>query len=275
MVPFYYTYFGDSMTIYVDLIILLNFFLDFLLLVTLSLVLKRNIKIYKAILGALVGSISIITLFYSISSFNLFVFKVIISIFMILITFGFKNINYFLKNILYLYLLSIVLGGFLYFLNNMFSYKNIGLVFINKGFSINMFFIIVTSPIILYLYVKSNKELKHNYNNRYKVEITFLNGKKSLLTGFLDTGNNLYDQYKKRPIILINKDLIKDYNPRFILVPCKTINKNSLLKCFSVKKIVINGKNIEKEVLVGISDNLFNIEGVDLLLHSKITEGID
>ena len=168
-----------------------------------------------------------------------------------------------------------MLGGFLYFLNNMFSYKNIGLVFINKGFSINMFFIIITSPIILYLYVKSNKKLKHNYNNRYKVEITFLNGKKSLLTGFLDTGNNLYDQYKKRPIILINKDLIKDYNPRFILVPCKTINKNSLLKCFRIKKIVINGKNIEKEVLVGISDNLFNIEGVDLLLHSKITEGID
>ena len=84
--------------------------------------------------------------------------------------------------------------------------------------------------------------------------------------------NNLYDPYKKRPIILINKDIIKNYNPRCLLVPCKTINKEGIIKCFRVKKIIINGKKREAEVLVSISDNNFNIDGVDLLLHSKIIE---
>jgi len=275
IVSFYYTCYGDSMTIYVDLIILLNFFLDFILLLTESLLLKRNVKIINAVLGAFIGGISIVSLFYTMSSFNLFIFKVIISIMMILVTFKFKSIKYFITNILYLYLLSIILGGFLYFINNSFSYHNSGLIFFHNGFSMNIVFIILISPIILFMYYKSNKNIKNNYNNRYKVEITFLNGKKSLLTGFLDTGNNLIDPYKKRPIILLNKDVIVNYNPRCILVPCVTINQTSMIKCFRIKKLIINGKKIEDEVLVGLSDNYFNIEGVDLLIHKKIIEGID
>ena len=258
------------MKIYVDLIILLNFFLDFLLLITTSLILKRNIKIYKAIIGALIGGISILSLFYPMSSFILFIFKVIISILMILFTFGFKDIKYFFINILYLYILSIILGGFLYFINDNLSYKNTGLIFINNGFSINLLVVVILAPIVLYLYAKQNKSLKENYNNRYKVEITFLNGKKNILTGFLDTGNNLIDPYKKRPILLISKRVLKNYKPRCILVPIITVNKESMMKCFRIKNLVVNGKKIEKEVLIGISDNNFNIDGVELLLHKKI-----
>ena len=43
--------------------------------------------------------------------------------------------------------------------------------------------------------------------------------------------------------------------------------------CFRIKKIVVNKKVIEDEVLVGISDNNFGLEGVDLLLHEKIIKG--
>ena len=46
-----------------------------------------------------------------------------------------------------------------------------------------------------------------------------------------------------------------------------------MLSCFKIKDIIINGKKIKEEVLVGISDNNFNIEGVDLLLHKKIIKG--
>ena len=110
-------------------------------------------------------------------------------------------------------------------------------------------------------------------SKNYEVDITFLNGKTKRLTGFLDTGNKLVDPYKKRPIIVINKKILNDYNPRCLLVPCTTVNKESMLKCFRIKKIVVNKKVIEDEVLVGISDNNFGLEGVDLLLHEKIIKG--
>ena len=101
------------MKIYVDLIILLNFFLDFLLLLSVSLILKRNARFIRILFGALIGGLSILSLFFNFNSFTLFIFKVFISILMIFISFGFKDFKYTLNNFIYLYLLSIILGGFL------------------------------------------------------------------------------------------------------------------------------------------------------------------
>ncbi len=261
------------MKIYVDLIILLNFFLDFLLLLSISLILKRNARLIRLLFGALIGGLSILSLFVNFNSFTLFIFKVFISILMILISFGFKNFKYTLNNFVYLYLVSIILGGFLYYINDEFAYKNTGLIFYHNGFSINWIIIIIISPIVIFLYVKNQRRTKEEMSKNYEVDITFLNGKTKHLTGFLDTGNKLFDPYKKRPIIVINKRMLKGYNPRCILVPCTTVNKESMLKCFRIKKIVVNKKVIEDEVLVGISDNNFGLEGVDLLLHEKIIKG--
>ncbi len=258
------------MKIYLDLILFLNFFLDFILLLSVSLILKRNAKIKRLLLASLVGALSIFSLFYPFNSFTLFLLKIVISIFMVLISFGFKDIKYTINNIIYLYLVSIILGGALYLVNDSLSYKNTGLVFYHNGFSINFILIFFLSPLILFIYIKKQRKLKEEYAKKYEVEITFLNGKTKLLTGFLDTGNNLYDPYKKRPIIVVNKSILQNYKPRCILVPCKTVNKESLLKCFKIKKIIINGKKVGIDCLVGITDNNFNIEGVDLLLHEKL-----
>ena len=84
---------------------------------------------------------------------------------MVLITFNFKNIRYTLKNLFYLYITSVVLGGFLYFLNIEFSYKQVGLVFYHNGLSINFIVLIIASPIILFAYVKQAIYLKNNYSN--------------------------------------------------------------------------------------------------------------
>lgn len=216
------------------------------------------------------GGISIVSLFINLNSLSLFLFKFIISVLMSLISFNYKNIKYTLNNLVYLYLVSILLGGFLYFINDSFSYKNTGFIFYHNGFSINVILSLLITPIILFFYVKQNKKIKEEYNNTYYVDITFLNGEMNHLIGYLDTGNNLIDPYKRRPIIIINSNVLKEYKPRTILVPCITINKTSMIKCFKIKQIIINKKIIKKEILVGISDNKFNLDGVDLLLNKKI-----
>ncbi|MDD6756542.1 MAG: sigma-E processing peptidase SpoIIGA, partial [bacterium] len=155
------------MKVYLDLIMILNFAIDFILLLSVSLMLKRNVSIYRIMLGSFIGGISILFLFFNMNSILLFLFKLIISIFMILITFGYKTIKYTLINLLYLYMSSIILGGFLYLLNLEFSYKNIGIIFFNNGLSINFIFLLIVSPIILYIYIKQTKSLKYNYSNYY------------------------------------------------------------------------------------------------------------
>ena len=175
---------------------------------------------------------------------------------MCITTFGFKDVKYTIKNFLNLYLVSIILGGLIYLLNIEFSYKNNGLIFYHEGRSINILLIIVISPILLYLYIKQIKEYNNNYSKYHKVGIYFKNDKSIILNGFLDTGNNLVDPYKKRPVILVNYEKIKKYisNEKELLVPYSNINNNGILRCIRVKKVVINNKEFTN-VLVGLSIN--------------------
>lgn len=256
------------MKVYIDLVFILNFFFDLILLLAVSIILRRNIPFKNLIKGAFIGGISIIILFFKMNSFTLFLFKVVVSILMTIITFNFKNIYYTLKNLIYLYTTSMILGGFLYFFNVQFSYKQEGLVFYHNGLSVNFIFLIIFSPLIIYIYVRQAKELKCTYSNHYEVDI-YLNNKKYRLKGFLDTGNKLVDPYFRKPIIIINKQIID--NDNYILVPIHTIKENSLLKCIKVDKINIKGVGTKKDVLVGLSD--VHLEGIDCILNQKLMEG--
>lgn len=263
------------MKIYLDLVLVLNFTFDLLLLMTVSCVLKRNVKNYRIILGAFIGSLSTLLLFVNINSLELFLFKVILSIFMVVISFNYRNIRYTLKNLSYLYITSIILGGFLYFLNITFSYKHEGIIFYKNGLSVNFIFLIIISPIILRFYSKQIKELKNKYSNYYKVDI-YLNKYIIKTNAYFDTGNNLVDPYLKRPVIILNKKkMIYDINEfKMVLVPYKTITDNGILKCIKADFIDIKGVGKRKNILVGISSEDIKINGVDLILNNKIMEDI-
>ncbi len=255
------------MKIYIDLIIILNFCFDLLLLLAVSVILRRNANIINLILGAFIGGLSIIFLFLKITSFQLFVFKIIISVLMIIISFGYKSFKYTFRNLLFLYTSSIILGGFLYFLNIQFSYKNEGLIFFHHGLSINVIFLIIFCPLIIYIYVKQGLWLKNNYSNYYKVKLIYNNNKIDLIA-FMDTGNNLISPFSKKPIILIDKK-IDCLN--YFFIPYKTVNHSGLLKCFKAD-IVINNK-LYNQIVIGLLEEKIKIDGVNCLLNQKILEG--
>lgn len=258
------------MKVYLDLIFITNFLFDFIILLSVSIILKRNVKIIKIVLGAFFGSITVFSLFLRFNSVSLFFFKLVISIGMLLITFSFKNIRYFFKNFYYLYMVSIIMGGVLYFINIQLSYKNIGLLFITNGFNINILISIPLSIFVLYKYIKQIKNLKTNYNKYYKITIYLKEDEKYVFNGFLDTGNKLVDPYKKYPIILVNEDKIKSSSVP-ILVPYRTVSGNGLLKCIKPLKVYIEGIGFRSKVFIGLSS--VNIDSVDCILNEMLLEG--
>lgn len=184
-----------------------------------------------------------------------------------MVVFGFKyvNFNYFKDNLVYLYVLSIVLGGGIYLFNNSISFYNKGLMFEHNGIEINLILLLFISPIILYKYIKSEINYKITYSNYYDIDI-YYNDKKVSGTGFLDTGNKLKDPYFHKPIILVNSSLIKDKVKTF-LVPYYTVNNKDLLEVFSPKKIYVNKKKT-KSALIGLTD--VNYNGIKIILNKEI-----
>ena len=269
--PFFcYYLFGEDMTIYLDLVFLLNLFFDFLLLLTVNNTLKRNASIIRIFISSLIGSFSIFTLFISFTTLTLFIFKIVLGSFMCIVCFGLKDRKYFIQNLSYFYMTSTVLGGFLYFLNLNFSESQKGLVFSYNGISVNYIFLVISSPIMLYIYFKQQRESK-KYGSYYQVIVTFLNGDKQSFSSYLDTGNKLVDPITHKKVILIHKDKLNFINEKKFYVPYNSLNHHGIIECMKISSIEINGRS-SKNYLVGISEGDLIRDGIDCVLNAYCLE---
>ncbi|MBQ8891884.1 MAG: sigma-E processing peptidase SpoIIGA [Bacilli bacterium] len=254
------------MTLYLDLIFLLNIWFDFLLLLTVSILLKRNVKLIRIVIGSIVGGLTIFILFIKFNNITLFLFKILVSLLIVIVTFSYKNLKYTSTNLGYFYLTSIILGGGMYLISDLFSYNNNNLVFYHNGFQINYIVLLIISPIILLFYIRNVLKLKDKYSNYHKVDMLYKN-KLYHLNGYLDTGNNLKDIYKKRGVVLVNLNINIDDN--YIYTPYNALNYNGIVKCIKPDKLYVDSLEFNN-YLIGISNEKFKIEGIDCILHSSM-----
>ncbi len=246
------------MKMYIDLFFIFNVIMDYIIIMSTNILLKRRTNHIRMILSSLIGGISSLVLF---TSLNKIVIEIVSIVIMVLISFGYKGIRYLINNILYMYILSTLLGGIIYLFN----------IKVSNSMFLTYLIIIVISIEIMIIYIKENKKMRSIYNNYYKVDIYFKDREKLSLIGFVDTGNNLYDPYKKRPVIIVHNKYIKE--DKYILVPYHTINGNGLLKCIKPDIIFIDGIGYKGNVLIGFSDSFNFGDGVDVILHKDIMRG--
>lgn len=248
------------MTIYIDLVILLNYFFDSLILLTVNITLKRNISLKKILFVSLLGELSLLGFLLS-NKYLLILLKLEISLILNILTFKYKDIFYTVTNILYFYMVSIILGGFIYYL---------------KLNNLSYFFILLLVPLILYLYIKQNLNMKTTINKTYPLTIYFPNKRKLSLTGFVDTGNKLRDPVTKKWVVLVNKKLLQGVirirTP--IYVPYHSLNNKGLVECIKPEKLVIEGKEYTN-FLIGLMDSKVMINSSDCILNLEILEELN
>lgn len=238
--------------IYIDELIILNFIIDFLILKTTSSILKLNTKTSRLIISSIAGEISLLYLLINFNNIELTLFKLSIGVIMNLISFGYINLKDFIKNLLYFYMFSFLLGGTLYYLKieSLVKYK----------------YYLLLIPIIMNILKKLAYNLKNIIKLRHKVTIYLKNGNILYLNGYMDTGNTLVEPYTNKNVIIINKDI----KEKFFLVPFKTIENSSLLKCFKPKKVYIDGIGERNDIVVGVTNKKFN--GFNCLLNYNLME---
>lgn len=239
--------------IYLDEIFIYNFFIDYVILFTLVKITKINIKKTKILISSIVGELSMISLFISMNNIILSLFKIILSIIMIYIL-DHNDTKTLIKNVIYYHILNFFLGGFLYYLKieNYIVYK----------------YYLLLVPITMYIYKYFTYNLKNIFSYKYKVTIYLNNGKILYLNGFMDTGNSLIEPYNNKKVIIINKKV----DENFYLVPYKTIDNYSLIKCFNPKKVYIDGLGERNDISVGIINKKF--VGFNCLLNYKLMEDL-
>ena len=237
---------------YFEFIFILNFMLDFMILYGTKRLLKVHSSCFKIILGSLFGSISTFIVFININSFLLFVLKIFISFFMIIISLG--TFNFFHK-IFYFYVISFLIGGFIYCFD------------LNNNYFIHIIFLIFSSFFLIFVFVKEFLIFKFYFKDKYYVTIYYKNNKYQL-EGMIDTGNQLFSPIKKESIILVNLKIPID---KIIYVPYRALNTTGIIPCFRADKIIIDRKIISN-CLIGIATDKIELNGVNCILPNRLKE---
>ena len=247
------------MVIYVDVLLVINYIMDLILLICVNKILKRQASFRRIFLASFIGELSLIFLVLDINKIMMLGIRVLSSTMMCIISFRAKSFHYVLENIIYFYMLGTITAGCCYFL-----------YLISEAYFIYVILVVLFGPLSAYLFMKLYKR-RVVYQHLYTGYIEFYKGKIVFLNMYLDTGNKLIEPFTHRPIILVRDGLIPTYDYCTIYVPFNTLNGHGLLKCIRVCNIFVEGKKIQN-CYVGVSNNNLMNGTTDCILNIKCLE---
>jgi stage II sporulation protein GA (sporulation sigma-E factor processing peptidase) len=218
--------------IYLDVIWLLNFLFDGLLLLLTAYILKRKISIWRLALGAFIGSLIVILMVSPMSMYATHpIIKLIFSFFIIGSAFGFKRFRYFLQNLLTFYFATFVVGGGMigvhYFLEYEVEILD-GVLMTNStglGNPISWAFVVIGFPVLWYFTRKqiTDFEMKKIHFDQIVDVVICIDSLNLRLKGLIDSGNQLYDPITKSPVLIIDTTKTADFFPESIIQQSKNI----------------------------------------------------
>ncbi|WP_169911003.1 sigma-E processing peptidase SpoIIGA [Evansella clarkii] len=297
------------MHIYLDIIWLLNFLIDLMLLILTATVLKRKVSKLRLFFGALFASIYVLILFTPMESLAVNpLIKVCYSLVIVYLAFGFQRLKHFLQAWFMFYFVNFAAGGGLLglhfflqadtaFVKGTFATYTSGL-----GSPVSWLFVVLGFPIV-YFYSKQRLEAveteKMKYEEIYPVTVKAA-GMTFHLKGFVDSGNRLEDPVTKRPVMIIDMNEAGDQFPasvvRFVsksdltyeelpepfegkltLLPYRTVGETQHFM-WAVKPdnvtVYERGRSYNvKHVLIGMSNTrLSDRQDFNCLLHPKMMQ---
>ena len=298
------------MTVYLDVVLLENLCMNYIILFATGYILKIKRKHIKLIVSGLIGGIYSILVYMEIMEiYSNIVAKIILSVVMVYIAYTPKTIKELFKVLIFFYLISFVFGGCAFALLYFIKPEEI---FIRNGVFVGTYpikiailgcivgFIVIT---IAFYIVKIKLGKKDIY-----CDITiFFNEKNIDVKALIDTGNMLKDPITNIPVIVVEKEKLFnllptsilnnlnqiidgsvpneiyeeknfEYISKFRVIPFKSLGKeNGLLLGFKTDKVIIKKDdtvNQINKVIVGIYNNkLKKKEQYSALVGLDIIEG--
>ncbi|SEN62921.1 stage II sporulation protein GA (sporulation sigma-E factor processing peptidase) [Amphibacillus marinus] len=205
------------MTIYLDLIIVLNFLIDFMIIQLTGFLSKQQTRGWRLTLAALfAASIVIITVLFPSSPLLHPVGKLILSGFIIAIAFKVKTIRLFLKSWVIFYFVTFAIGGIIIGLHFLFqqpfqvNQTNVLTVSTGFGTPISWLFVTISFPCCWWLTRHTmDKQQLMNYQAKqlFSCQLHIIDVVVTT-TGYVDSANHLIDPVSRKPIVIIDLNVI-------------------------------------------------------------------
>lgn len=258
-------------TIYVDVLIILNIYVNYFLLRITARFTHSPLKIKRCIISAVYGSFY--SLFILVPQINVFL-NILIKLFaittIVIIAFGFQGNKRFIINTLSFLSANFILAGTIYAVYSWLKPEFIH--FNNSYFYIDFsLMILVVTTTLMYFAIHITESLFNKTPDDIECYSIFIKYKNKIISldGLADSGNLLIDFFTGSPVIICDKkkfsDIIDNYNdiPKgFRVIPCSTISDSGFIIIFKPDEILIknnlNGERKKVNAVIGLGENSGN-----------------
>ena len=255
--------------IYVDVVFILNFIINALLLYTTARITGEKIKRWRVILSAAVGAAYSVAVFINNSLATVWI-KLLIATVMVAIAYDIRKIKRAVLMFLSFFAVSAALGGLAFAINYFTGGGDIhsGIIHMQMPFFNLMLAVAIGAVIVSAIFNRSATGVT-------KKEIVFVEViyrmREARFHALVDTGNTLRDPMTNTPVIVVEyshinelfkrdedkilrncsaEEVILQLPAQFRLIPFKTIDGSGFLPAFKPRYVLVNGK--ERDVLVAI-----------------------
>lgn len=274
-------------SIYIDILIVLNIFVNYFLLLETAFMSNEKIKRLRLLLGSVLGGIySLILILPPMNAFLSVLIKIVLSITIILVAFKIKNIKHFLRMFAVFFAVNFIFAGLMFAV--WIVLKPNGMQFNNGAvyFEINALMLIGLT-VFCYSVVSIISKLSKKSAPENKIVEIIVSFEKSHVCGkaLIDTGNSLRDTFSNLPVVVVEFDFIKnilpdsiieffkksdcldtdyigeEYKGKIRLIPFNSIGGDGLLKAFKSDcvTIIYDHKKLKgKNVYIAVKDMLLS-----------------
>lgn len=269
------------MTVYVDVVLLENISMNYIILLATSLIGNRKISFLKVLMASFIGGLySIVNYVIDISLFANMIFKIIISIIMIQIAFSNRNFKTFFKQLMLFYLVSLTFGGAAFML--LFFINPSGIIFEN-GHLVGTYpiKIAILGGIVGFTIISivSNILRKVLTEQICEIEI-YYQGKNVKIKTFIDSGNLLKEPITQTDVVIVEKESLKVIVDSSFLDDSLNILKGNMISNGpdmlknKIKIIPFSSLGNENGMLVGFKPDYIKIYGDEIKIIKNVIIGI-
>lgn len=205
------------MTIYLDIVMIENVIMNYVILYVTAFLYKTKIRHFRILISSIIGGIYAVVSFIQILQiYSTITLKVILSIVMIYIAYNSKNLKILLKELLLFYLISFAFGGIafalLYFVKPQDILMRNGLYIGTYPIKIVFLGGIVGMAMIRLAYVTIKGKLSKK-DMFCKISFSIMQKGKEI-TAIIDTGNLLKEPITANPVVVVEKSSLIRYLAR-------------------------------------------------------------
>ncbi len=262
-------------TIYIDVLIVLNIYVNYFLIKTTAKVTHTPLKFYRCIIASFYGSLfSLLILIPQLDAILNLVIKIAAAATIVPIAFGYRGKNSYFTDCGAFFAVNFIFAGAIYavysWLKPDFMHFNNSVFYID----FSLMLLIICTAALYFIVCGARYILDKTPDNidSYKITVRYKD-KIVSLSGLADSGNSLVDFFSGSPVIICGENRITDITglselksdsstiPKgFRLIPCSTVCANGVIPVFRPDEIIIinseNGRKKSVEAMIGFaSDN--------------------